>query len=445
MKIAFTTLGCKVNQFDTAIMAETASKGHYQVVPYEDSADIYVINSCTVTDNADLESRHWIKKALQRNPNAKIVVTGCYAQTNPSEVKKIPGVNLVIGNEEKKSLSSLIDILGSSDEPISCVGEISREKVFSQPLLESFLDKTRAFLKVQDGCNSWCSYCVIPKARGRSRSFPIEDVVAQVRLFEEKGYREVVFSGINLGAYGLDFYPKSSLFALFKEVEKKTESIRFRFSSIEPELFTEDLINAFTESRRVCRHFHIPLQSGDPEILKKMNRRYTPEEYRKLIEKLHRQMPKASLGADVMVGFPGETDQSFQNSYQLLSDLPLAYLHVFPYSPREGTFSFDFSDQTSNSEKKERADRLRKLGRVKGEAFRAKFIGKEIEVIIEDFDHSDPNRKVKGLTDNYLKIQIENGEGLIPNEIVKIYPHFQENDYLVARFTSLYKSSTVFL
>lgn len=436
MKIAFTTLGCKVNQFDTAIMSEGVSKENYQVVSYEDQADLYVINTCTVTENADLESRHWVKKARQKNPNAKIVVTGCYAQTNPSEVKKIPGVNLVIGNEEKKSLISLIDILGTTNEPVSCVGEIAREKIYSQPLLEAFLDKTRAFLKVQDGCNSWCSFCIIPKARGRSRSFSIEEVVAQVRLFEEKGYREVVFSGINLGSYGLDFYPKSSLLALFNQVEKDTRLIRFRFSSIEPDLFTEELIGAFTASRRVCRHFHIPLQSGDREILKRMNRKYTPEEYRKIIENIHREMPEASIGADVMVGFPGETDLAFQNSYELLSDLPISYLHVFPYSPREGTGAFNFSDRTTPEEKKERADRLRKLGKVKGEAFRARFIGKQLEVIIEEFDKADPKRKIKGLTDNYLKVLIENGEKLNPNDLVEVFPYFQKDDFLVGRLIS---------
>jgi threonylcarbamoyladenosine tRNA methylthiotransferase MtaB len=436
MKIAFTTLGCKVNQFDTAIMSEAVSKERYQVVSYEESADIYVINSCTVTDNADFESRHWVKKARQQNPNAKIVVTGCYAQTNPSEVKQIPGVHLVVGNEEKKSLSSLIDILGTSNEPISCVGEIAREKVFSQPLLESFLDKTRAFLKVQDGCNFWCSFCIIPKARGRSRSFPIKDVVEQVLLFEEKGYREVVFSGINLGSYGLDLNPKSSLFALFKQVEKESRSIRFRFSSIEPDLLTEELIDAFTASQRVCRHFHIPLQSGDPQILKRMNRKYTPENYRKIIDKIHRQMPRASIGVDVMVGFPGETEWAFQNSYRLLSDLPLSYFHVFPYSPREGTAALEFTDQTAPAKKKERAHQLRRLGKTKAEAFRAKFIGTELEVTIEDFDKGDPKRKIKGLTDNYLKVLIENGEKLNPNDQVTIFPHSQENDYLVGRLIS---------
>lgn len=437
MRIAFTTLGCKVNQFDTAIMSQGVSQNNYEVVTYEDPADLYIINTCTVTENADLESRAWVKKALHLNPAAKIIVTGCYAQTNPSEIMKIPGVNLVLGNEEKKEISNLLDILDTIDEPVSCVGEIARQKVFRQPLLESFLEKTRAFLKIQDGCNAWCSFCIIPRARGRSRSYPKEEILSQIHLFERNGYREVVFSGINLGSYGLDLRPKTSLLSLFKEIQNKTKSIRFRMSSIEPDLFSEDLVDTFAASQRICRHFHIPLQSGDSEILKSMGRRYTPDEYRETIENLHQKIPESSIGADIMVGFPGETEKSFQNTCDLISKLPLSYLHVFPYSARERTEAYSYADTVSLQEKKERARHIRRLGKLKTEQFKSQFIGKSLQVLIEEFKPEDPHHKIKGLTDNYLKVLIENGKGLKPNDFVEVIAHSIDEDYLIGRVDPL--------
>ncbi|MBI1819385.1 MAG: tRNA (N(6)-L-threonylcarbamoyladenosine(37)-C(2))-methylthiotransferase MtaB, partial [Nitrospirae bacterium] len=419
MKIAFTTLGCKVNQFDTAIMEASVTRESHEIVPYEEKADLYVINTCTVTDNADLESRHWVKKALQKNPDAKIMVTGCYAQTNPAEVKNIPGVDLILGNEEKKFISSFLPVIqpgpilnetaGVFSEQVSCVGEISREKIFKQPLIESFLDKTRAFLKVQDGCNARCSFCIIPKARGRSRSFSIEEVIAQTALFEERGYNEVVLTGINLGSYGLDFSPKTSLVHLLSQMEKKTSRIRFRFSSIEPEYFTDDLIEAFSNSKRVCHHFHIPLQSGHAGILKKMNRKYSPEYYRGLLEKIHHKMPDAAIGADVMTGFPGETLDEFQATCQLLARLPVAYLHVFPYSMRENTSAAELPDTVSPAEKKERSNQLRQLSKSKNEAFKKNFIGKSLTVLIENKKEGERPDFGVGLSDNYLKILIKDG------------------------------------
>ncbi len=453
MKIAFTTLGCKVNQFDTAIMESSVTRESHEIVPYEEKADLYVINTCTVTENADLESRHWVKKARKKNPNAKIMVTGCYAQTNPAEVKNIPGVDLILGNEEKKSISSFLPMIqpdptsGSVDSKtgpilnetnevhsnqVSCVGEISREKIFKQPLIESFLDKTRAFLKVQDGCNAWCSFCIIPRARGKSRSFSVEEVISQVVLFEERGYHEVVLTGINLGSYGLDFSPKTSLLHLLAQMEKKTSRIRFRFSSIEPEYFTDDLIEAFSNSKRVCRHFHIPLQSGHAGILKKMNRKYSPEYYRALLEKIHHEMPDAAIGADVMAGFPGETIDEFQATYRLLSRLPVAYLHVFPYSMRENTTAGEFRDTVIPREKKERSYQLRQLSKSKNETFKMNFIGKSLTVLIENKKEGEAPDFGMGLSDNYLKVLIKNGGHLKTNQYIDVIPTLLEDDYLIA-------------
>ncbi len=438
MKIAFATLGCKVNQFDTAVMSQEVAGENNHVVPYDQKADLYVINTCTVTENADLESREWVKRARLTNPLAKIIVTGCYAQTNPAEVQKIPGINLILGNEEKKKISSYLPILnsllltGEQTEQISCVGEISREKLFKQPLIESFLDKTRAFLKVQDGCNAWCSFCIIPQARGKSRSFTPDEIVEQILRFEEKGYREVVFTGINLGAYGLDFSPKSSLLELFRFVERKTSHIRFRFSSIEPDYFSDELVDVFTASNRVCRHFHLPLQSGDRGILQKMNRKYTPQDYRKTVERIHDQMPDAGIGLDVMAGFPGEGSKEFDATYQLIADLPVSYLHVFPYSSREKTAASHFPGQVSPEEKKERSWRLRQLSQTKGENFKRRFIGKSVKLLVEESRKHDPPGTKRGLSDNYLKILIEKAPHLKPNDYITVIPHTLQRDKLIA-------------
>jgi threonylcarbamoyladenosine tRNA methylthiotransferase MtaB len=370
------------------------------------------------------------------------MVTGCYAQTNPAEVKNIPGVHLILGNEEKKSISSFLPVIQPDpilnetaevySNQVSCVGEISREKIFKQPLIESFLDKTRAFLKVQDGCNAWCSFCIIPKARGRSRSFSIEEVISQVVLFEERGYHEVVLTGINLGSYGLDFFPKTSLLHLLDQMEKKTSRIRFRFSSIEPEYFTDDLIEAFSNSKRVCHHFHIPLQSGHAGILKKMNRKYSPEYYRGLLEKIHHKIPDAAIGADVMTGFPGETLDEFQATYQLLARLPVAYLHVFPYSMRENTSAAELPDTVSPTEKKERSNQLRQLSKSKNEDFKKNFIGKSLTVLIENKKEGERPDFGMGLSDNYLKVLIKDGGHLKTNQYIHVTPTLLEDNQLIA-------------
>ncbi|HXN06827.1 MAG TPA: tRNA (N(6)-L-threonylcarbamoyladenosine(37)-C(2))-methylthiotransferase MtaB [Nitrospiria bacterium] len=430
MKIAFATLGCKVNQFDTLVMKQGVSRQELEVVPFEEKADLYVINTCTVTDNADAESRYWIRKAKKANPAAKIVVTGCYAQTNPDEVRKIPGVNMVVGNEEKKEIGALLTpLLGAEPaEPLYCVGEIGREKQFKQPLLENCPDRTRAFLKIQDGCNSWCTFCIIPKARGRSRSMDPAEVIEQILIFEGMGYREAVLSGINLGAYGLDLRPKNSLLALFLKMAEETSKIRFRFSSIEPDLFTPELVETLAQSERVCRHFHIPLQSGSERTLNRMNRKYSPDAYRGLILALHRLSPDASLGADVMVGFPGETEEEFKETSDLIDSLPLSYLHVFPFSAREGTDASHFENHLPLDRIQQRASALREKGREKETAFMRKFIGKELKALVERRPEELMPQFGMALTDNYLRILIENGQNTPQNsEIVIVAKAIKKN------------------
>ena len=425
-------------------MAEGVSRESLEVVPFEEKADFYVINTCTVTDNADQESRRWVRKAKKSNPSARIIVTGCYAQTNPEEVKKIPGIHLVLGNQEKMSLSTFIPKIGWKPkegdpltEPLSCVGEIRREKIFSQPILESFFDKTRAFLKIQDGCNAWCSFCIIPKARGRSRSFWPGEVISQIQAFEKSGYKEVVLSGINLGAYGLDFRPKYSLLQLFNEIVNNRSTISLRFSSIEPDLFSGELVSALTGSSRVCRHFHIPLQSGSEEILKKMSRKYSPDDYRRLLLSIHQASPDSAIGADIMVGFPGETEKDFEKSLKLVEELPLSYLHVFPYSAREGTEAFnDPEPLLPDFILKERAETLRKAGKRKGEAFRAKFIGRRLKVIVEAGKGSHGSHEDQygiGLSDNYIKVLIQSGKLFSQNESLDVMAVGHYNDKLIVK------------
>ena len=352
MKIAFYTLGCKLNQFDTAIMKEEGREAGYQIVPFDGPSDVYVINTCSVTENSDLQSRQLVRKALRQNGKARIVVTGCYAQTNPKEVGEIPGVDVVLGNQEK---GNWLDFWAGCEKEL-----FSREFVDSnfppgpikQPLIQHFPDRTRAFIKIQDGCDAFCSFCLIPRARGRSRSVEPKQVIDQIRLLSNNHYKEVVLTGINLGFYGRDFKPKYRLSDLIRRILSDTDIIRVRLSSLEPKTITKGLLDVVASSQRVCRHLHIPLQSGDLGVLKLMNRHYSPDFYRRLINTIQDRINNISIGTDVMVGFPGEGEGGFQNTYTLLSDLPISYFHVFPYSKRPETAALDIQAHVNEIEKK---------------------------------------------------------------------------------------------
>ena len=412
-KIAFSTLGCRINQFDTAAMQSAVmNDDDFSIVSFDDKADIYVINTCTVTGKSDTESRRIVRKALKKNRNARIVVTGCYAQTNPQELSKIPGVSRVLGNNEKLKVKDYLrfdpDIVidNSKNVHVSDIFEASSIQVSGT---EAYQEKTRAILKIQDGCDSRCSYCIVPFARGISRSLSPDDVIRQVASLCRNDYKEAVLSGVHLGGYGRDLFPKTSLSAVIKRIISETKLERIRISSIEPREVTDELIELMASEEHICRHFHIPLQSGDDDILHRMNRNYKVEFYEGLIMKIRDKIPDAGIGCDVMVGYPGEEETHFENTYRFIESLPLTYLHVFAYSPREGTAAFSRKETVKGNVKAERSELLRRLGREKSIYFKNSHVGKIVEVLVED-ERDEENGLLKGYTGNYLRVMIQDDE-----------------------------------
>ena len=411
-RVAITTLGCKTNQFESAAMAESLGREGFLLVPFEEAADIYVINTCTVTARTDAESRQLIRRAAKRRPGAKIVVTGCYAQLAYEKLKDMSGVDLILGNSEKKGIADFLRELG--DETRVEVSDISLVKETGGTILESFAEHTRAFLQVQNGCDSFCSYCIVPHVRGRSRSVPLAEALAGVRSFAARGFMEVVLTGIHLGAYGLDLEPPLEVLDLLKAVEDGRLVDRLRLGSIEPTEISAPLVRFLAASRTVCPHLHIPLQSGHDRILARMNRNYTVSRFHHLIDDLATSVPDICIGCDVIAGFPGETEDEFEESLGFIESLPIAYLHVFPFSPRPGTPAATMTDKVKSSEIKRRAGLLRRLSDRKREAYHERFIGRELRVLIQE-EGSDGT--VKGLSRNYIPVLIPGDRSLINVEL----------------------------
>lgn len=328
-RVAIITVGCKVNQFDSAGIKEIFNKKGYISVPFDKEADVYIINTCSVTSRSDSDSRNYIRRAIRRNNNAIIVVTGCYSQTSAESLLSIEGVDYIIGNNEKINIPEIIRE-GKREKPSILVSNYQDNK-FKRFKVYNFSNHTRAFLKIQDGCNSSCSYCIVPKARGESRSLYPDYVIEDVIKLSEKGYKEIVLTGVNLGSYGVDLSPEYSLLELLKKIENLKVINRIRLSSIEPKEIREELKEYLSSSNVVCNHLHIPLQSGDNNILKNMNRDYDTKFFRRLIEDLKNKIRDICIGIDVIVGFPGEGEKQFENTYKFIKELPISYIHIFPY------------------------------------------------------------------------------------------------------------------
>lgn len=399
MRIAFTTLGCKINQYETdQLHRDLLSRGN-TIVPFESEADVYIINTCSVTAKSDYQCRQVIRSAVKRGQGAKVVVTGCYASTRPEELKNIPGVSLVINNRDKAAIPLQI----TKGEPGPGKEQTSPEILPAH----AFQGRTRGFLKIQDGCDNRCSYCIVPLARGRSRSVQPDHVIREFSRLVESGYPEVVLTGIHIGTYGGDLTPEFSLTELIKTLISKRGPARIRLSSIEPNEITGEMIGFLGNG--LCRHLHIPLQSGDDSILFSMRRHYTSGFYLELIESISDQVPGIALGADVMVGFPGEGDREFRNTLDLVQKSPLTHLHVFSYSPRPGTPAAEMKGQVPDSVKRSRSEELRKIGREKNYQFRKKCINADVKVVIEDKRNLN-TKDLTGLTDNYVRVNILNGK-----------------------------------
>lgn len=415
LKVAIATLGCKTNQFESAVMAENLAKDGLSLVPFGEVADVYVINTCTVTARTDAESRRLVRRANRLNPQARIVVTGCYAQVTPGALAAMPEVGLVVGNEEKKGLAALLRREGLDGRVM--VSDISRQ-VRAEPMpLETFSEHTRAFLQVQNGCNSFCSYCIVPYARGRSRSVPRTAVLEGVERLTGQGFREVVLTGIHLGSYGRDLDPPASLLELLELLQLRGATGRLRLGSLEPLDITPELIAFLQRSSMVCHHLHIPLQSGSDRVLARMNRPYDTAYFRDLVERLVAALPGVCIGLDVIAGFPGETDAEFAATLQLVEELPVAYLHVFPFSSRPGTAAAAMDGHLPSRVVTERAQTLRRVGESKRSAYLRGFVGRELDVLVLK---QKSGGILSGLSRNYLTVCC-NGQADLVNTEVRVH------------------------
>lgn len=402
MKIAIQTLGCKVNQSESASLEGLLRNNKFEIVKYSDNPDVCIINTCTVTAKSDYQSRQLIRKAARSG--AKVIATGCYAQLRPDELSKIEGLSFIIGNSGKDNLipylSALSDNCTISDESNNCRISISPPDgpLNYQPYYSS---KSRALLKIQDGCNFSCTYCTVPLARGRSRSLSKADIIAAANMLVSDGYKEIVITGIHIGSYGLDLSPKTTLSYIVKCLADHFPQIRIRLSSIEPQEFNNELLKLI-EDGSVCPHLHIPVQSGSDNILKAMNRGYNTEYFKQIINNIITSCPDISIGTDLVIGFPGESDKDFYDTVNLINMLPLSYLHVFPYSKRPNTRASLFTDQIKGKIKRERVNTIIGIGNIKKMNYITSNIGRILDVIVEGKD--DTNRYYKAISDNYLRL-----------------------------------------
>ncbi len=424
---AYHTLGCKLNFAETSTIARNLTEAGYEKVTFDDKAHVYVINTCSVTENANRECKFHVKRAMKANPEGLVVIVGCYAQLKPEEISAIEGVDLVLGAKEKFNiLSYLEDLQKSENEGVIHSCEIDETDFFIGSY--SIGDRTRAFLKVQDGCDYKCTYCTIPLARGISRSDTIENVVKNAQEIAEKGIKEIVLTGVNIGDYGKgEFGNKKhehTFLDLISELDKVEGIERIRISSIEPNLLNDESIELVSKSRSFVPHFHIPLQSGSDDLLKKMKRRYLTNLYLNRIGKIREVMPDAAIGVDVIVGFPGETDEKFLETYNFLNELPISYLHVFTYSERENTEAVEMEGVVPISERKKRNKMLRILSEKKKMAFYETQIGKVLPVL---WEHENKNGMMFGFTENYVRVQKPFDEKSI-NEIEFLKLSKIEND-----------------
>ena len=419
-KFKITTLGCKVNQAESEAVALDLLSSKWLTARESEEADICIVNTCAVTQKAAMQSRQAVRQAIRANPNAQIYVTGCYAQTAPQEIKAIGGVNYIVGHGEKHAIGHMIRSVGdrTPGQAISICGDIRRKRPFASMPVANTVLRTRTFLKIQDGCDAFCTYCIVPYARGRSRSMPLADIVDNIGKLAKAGYREVVLTGIHLGAYGHDLSPVTDLATAMERIKEVRPIERVRLSSIEPFEFTAKVLEQTLNSDIFCRHFHIPLQSGDAGILKNMGRPYSPDFFGDLINKIHRFMPDAAIGVDALIGFPGESDSAFENTYNLIEKLPISYLHVFPFSARPGTRAANLPDKVDAGISKDRCQRMRILGDEKRMKFYQGFVGQVLPILIETEREASTNL-LKGISSNYLPVLIDAGDSL-KNKIVDV-------------------------
>lgn len=427
-KVAFYTLGCKVNQYESDAMAELFKERGYEVVDFESRADVYVINTCDVTNESARKSRQMIRKASRINPHARVAVVGCYAQLKADEISRIQGVDVVIGTKDRRRIVDLVEDAVKKRQQIVRVDDIMCERTFEEIAFKGLRQRTRAFLKIQEGCNMFCSYCIIPYARGPVRSRPLESVIKEAKELASEGFKEIVLTGIHLGLYGHDFGEKNNLLLEAVRRISDIEGIeRIRLSSIEALELTDEFVDGLAVLKKFCHHFHIPLQSGCDSVLERMNRRYTTAQFSERIEYIRIKMPDVSITTDVIVGFPGETQEEFDITFDFIQQTGFSRLHVFPFSPREGTPASKMPNPVKKSVKEERSRRLIDLSQKMEKNFRQKFLGETVEVLFEE--KTDINT-YEGLTGNYMKVAASSGENL-HNKLVTVILKDNTSDHLI--------------
>jgi threonylcarbamoyladenosine tRNA methylthiotransferase MtaB len=429
-RFAITTLGCKVNQCESSALGRLLVISGYRPGSVDDRTDLIVINTCTVTGKAAMQSRQAIRQAVRNHPNSKVVVTGCYAQTAPDEIKAIDGIAYIVGHADKMEIASVIEKMAPvNDGPAIVHKNMQQVRCFDPMPSVAPESRTRAFLKIQDGCNAFCTYCIVPHARGRSRSMPVADALNHLDDLAQTHFKEVVLTGIHLGEYGKDLSPKSSLYHLLCSIKQRNAVGRVRLSSIEPTEVEPDLVALTADpGNPLCPHFHIPLQSGDDSILKRMGRSYTRNQFAETIHNIRHAMPHGAIGLDVLVGFPGENDHAFDQTFSLIEALDITYLHVFPFSPRKGTPAAGFKDKVPDRVVKERCRYLRQLGREKKAHFYRSNIDHEVKVLIENCDKKA--NLSKGMSENYIPVVLPDTQ-VKENSIVTVRIQKVESDLTV--------------
>ena len=422
-KIAFCTLGCKVNQYEThSIMQEFIKKG-YDIVAFDEFADVYAINTCTVTNMSDKKSRQMIRKVKNINPNAIVAAIGCYAQVSKDELEKIEDIDIILGTADKKYLLEKVEImLQNQNQKLLQVSDIMKQRTYTEFEDTTFPEKTRVEIKVQDGCDRFCSYCIIPYARGPVRSRSVESIVQEIKaVVKDKDVKEVVITGIHIASYGKDFKldKKIGLIDLLEEINKIENIKRIRLGSLEPTIITEEFVTRLKRLEKICDHFHLSLQSGCDETLKRMNRRYTIEQFKQSVELLRKNYSNVALTTDIIVGFPGETKEEFEKTYKFLKEIKFSKMHIFKYSPRKGTKARSMPNQIDGNIKEERSNKLIELSNLDEKEFASKFINKEVQVL---FEEQDENGYFKGHTSNYLVVKVKSSKDLqneMKNVIIK--------------------------
>lgn len=427
-RVAFATLGCKVNQYDTEQMMTLFRRAGYAVVDFDEPADVYVINTCTVTGRGAAKSRQLIRNAIRRSPLSVVAVTGCYTQTQPDEVAAIPGVSLIVGHQDRERIVELCEEALGRDVPIRAVNNIWQAREFEEIPIETFSQATRAVVKIQEGCNVFCTFCIIPYARGKPRSRDPESVLAEVERLAGQGFREVVLTGIHVGSYGKDVRYRFTLEEVMERVAAVPGIERVRLSSIEPKHVTDRLIDLMANNPKIARHLHLSLQSGSETVLRRMKRAYTAQQFREKVERIKAQMPDCGLTTDVIVGFPGETEAEHQESMAFVREMGFSRIHVFPFSARQGTPAATMPDQVTRAVKEARTREMIALGDELQRQFHSRFLGQQLLVLAEEEAETDEGW-LEGYTHNYIRVRFQAGDEL-KNTLVPVRLTALADDYV---------------